>query len=58
MQSTYKGLASYYNIEVNGEMIEFAAWSYAAPASESNRIAGYFCFPQGIVNMCVDGAPE
>ena len=58
MQSTYKGLANYYNIEVNGETIELAAWSYVAPASEGNRIAGYICFAQGMVNMCVDGVPE
>ncbi len=58
MESTYKGTASYYDIEAGGETAELVAWIYEDPIAESGRIAGYICFPQGKVEMCVDGVPQ
>ncbi len=58
MKSTYKGVASYYNVEVGGETVEDLAWCYEEPNGESAKIAGRICFPQGKVEMYVDGVLE
>ena len=58
MKSTYKGIADYYDVEVGGETAELTAWVYETPFDESGRIAGYVCFPQGKVEMYVDGVLE
>lgn len=58
MRSTYKGVASYYNVEVSGETVEDLAWCYEEPTGESAKIAGRICFPQGKVQMYVDGVLE
>lgn len=58
MKSTYKGDASYYNVNAGGESAELVAWCYETPTAESVAIAGHICFPQGKVEMSVDGVPE
>lgn len=58
MKSTYKGIASYYNVKVNGETVEDLAWCYEDPTDESAKIRGQICFPQGKVEMYVDGVLE
>jgi uncharacterized protein (DUF427 family) len=58
MKSTYKGVADYYDVEIAGESAELMAWCYEKPFDESARIAGYICFPQGKVEMYVDGVRE
>jgi uncharacterized protein (DUF427 family) len=55
MKSTYKGIASYYNAEIGGRTVEDLAWCYEEPTGESAKIAGRICFPQGKVEMYVDG---
>lgn len=40
----WKGDAIYWNIEVDGEIAERAAWSYPQPKSEFSKIKGYLCF--------------
>jgi uncharacterized protein (DUF427 family) len=55
MKSTYKGVATYYNASAAGETADLVAWCYEEPIAESGAIAGYICFPQGKVEMCVDG---
>jgi uncharacterized protein (DUF427 family) len=55
MKSTYKGIASYYDVAAGGETAELAAWCYESPTAESAAIAGHLCFPQGKVEMTVDG---
>jgi uncharacterized protein (DUF427 family) len=54
----YKGEAHYYSIEVGGELAEDLAWSYRYPIAESGKIAGHLCFPQGKVDLFVDGVLE
>ncbi|PCJ39302.1 MAG: hypothetical protein COA71_14380 [SAR86 cluster bacterium] len=39
-----KGSASYYTLEVDGEEVENAAWSYENPLQENAKIKGYIAF--------------
>lgn len=43
-----KGTASYYDIEVDGETNEGAAWYYANPKDAANNIKGYVAFWKGV----------
>ena len=40
----YKGTASYWSIEVGGETVENAAWSYEEPYDDVSEIKGYISF--------------
>ena len=44
----WKGEASYYDIEVNGEVNKDAAWYYPAPKHAAKSIAGYVAFWKGV----------
>ena len=44
----WKGTASYYNIVVNGEVNEDAAWYYPAPKEEARMIEGHVAFWRGV----------
>ncbi|MEH0158245.1 DUF427 domain-containing protein [Limibacter armeniacum] len=46
--SPSKGKASYYNIVVDGEKNEAAAWYYAHPKSEAKDIKNYVAFKKGV----------
>jgi uncharacterized protein (DUF427 family) len=43
----WKGVASYYTIEVNGEMNKDAAWYYPETKEAANNIKGYVAFWKG-----------
>lgn len=43
-----KGVASYYDVVVDGEVNRDAAWFYAAPKVEAEEIAGYIAFWKGV----------
>lgn len=45
---SWKGVASYYHIEVNGELNEDAAWYYPDPKQEANAIKDYVAFWRGV----------
>ena len=49
-QSTcwWKGLASYYDIVVNGEVNKDAAWTYPSPKDAAQHITGYVAFWRGV----------
>ena len=51
----YKGTASYWSLEVDGERSEDVVWIYASPLPESIRIAGLACFYNERVDIRVDG---
>lgn len=51
----YKGEAHYYSLEVGDEVFEDLAWYYRYPTAESAGIANHVCFPQGKVDIYVDG---
>lgn len=44
----WKGLASYYNIEVNGKINKDAAWYYPEPKAAASEIKGYIAFWKGV----------
>jgi uncharacterized protein (DUF427 family) len=44
----WKGLASYYNIKVNGAENPDAAWYYPEPKSRAQNIKGYVAFWRGV----------
>lgn len=50
----YKGLASYRNVEANGESIEDAVWTYPEPLSEAARVKDHLCFHDGKVSVEVE----
>ena len=49
-QSTcpWKGEASYYNLEVNGEQNPAAAWYYPDPSEAAGSIKNYVAFWKGV----------
>lgn len=49
-QSTcpWKGLASYYTVEVDGEKNQNAAWYYPEPKDAAKEIKGYVAFWKGV----------
>jgi uncharacterized protein (DUF427 family) len=46
---SWKGTASYYDVEVNGQLNKDAAWYYPEPKSAASNIAGYIAFWKGVV---------
>ena len=44
----WKGLASYYNVEVDGKTNPNAAWFYPTPKDAAQNIAGYIAFWKGV----------
>jgi uncharacterized protein (DUF427 family) len=51
----YKGVASYYDVVINGKRHENVVWWYPFPAQESSRIAGYVAFYNEKLDIYVDG---
>jgi uncharacterized protein (DUF427 family) len=44
----WKGVASYYDVEVDGKTNRNAAWYYPTPNPAANEIAGYIAFWHGV----------
>ncbi len=45
---SWKGQASYYTIEVNGQQNKDAAWYYPEPKEKASNIKGYIAFWRGV----------
>ena len=45
----WKGLASYYDLVVDGQVNQNAAWYYPEPTAEARQIAGLVAFWRGVV---------
>jgi uncharacterized protein (DUF427 family) len=45
---SWKGEASYYDIEVNGQVNKDAAWYYPSPKDAAKSITGYVAFWKGV----------
>ncbi len=45
----WKGMASYYSIQVNGETNADAAWTYREPYAAASRIKDHIAFWKGVV---------
>jgi uncharacterized protein (DUF427 family) len=44
----WKGTASYYDVEVDGQVNQDAAWYYPEPLDAARQIAGYVAFWKGV----------
>ena len=44
----WKGVASYYNVVVDGQTNPDAAWFYPSPKEAANNIASYVAFWKGV----------
>jgi uncharacterized protein (DUF427 family) len=44
----WKGLCSYYNVVVNGQVNKDAAWYYPEPKDAARNIRGYVAFWKGV----------
>ena len=44
----WKGVASYYHVEVEGKTNNNAAWFYPAPKPAAENITGYVAFWKGV----------
>jgi len=44
----WKGTASYFNVAVNGDVNEDAAWYYPQPKDAAKQITGFVAFWKGI----------
>jgi len=44
----WKGKASYYNLEVDSQTNEDAAWYYPEPSEKANNIKGHVAFWRGV----------
>jgi uncharacterized protein (DUF427 family) len=52
----FKGLASYWNVEIGGRVVPEAGWSYPHPAAGYAELANHVAFYAGKVEECwVDG---
>lgn len=45
---SWKGVASYYSLEINGDTNKDAAWYYPQPKDAAKNIAGYVAFWRGV----------
>ncbi len=44
----WKGTASYFTLDVDGEQNRDAAWSYLEPKEAAENIRGYYAFWKGV----------
>ena len=44
----WKGVASYYSLEVDGKVNTDAAWYYPEPKEAARQISGYIAFWRGV----------
>ncbi len=44
----WKGVASYYDIKVDGQINKDAAWYYPAPMNAAKHISGHVAFGRGV----------
>jgi uncharacterized protein (DUF427 family) len=44
----WKGVASYYNVVVDGQVNQDAAWYYPTPKDAAKNIKGYIAFWRGV----------
>lgn len=44
----WKGVASYYSINIDGQVNQDAAWYYPTPKDAAKKITGYVAFWKGV----------
>ncbi|WP_131816329.1 DUF427 domain-containing protein, partial [Mycolicibacterium porcinum] len=50
----YKGYATYWSAELDGNLFEDVAWSYEQPPPETVPVQGYFSFDETRVDMIAE----
>jgi uncharacterized protein (DUF427 family) len=53
----FKGEASYWTLEVHGEVLDGVVWGYETPIPAAEQIAGRLCFYNDRVDLRLDGEP-
>ena len=53
----YKGVASYWSAEVDGERVADVAWTYEEPRHDAPPVGGMLCFFTERFDLVVDGVP-
>lgn len=51
----YKGIASYYSVKTDDELIEDLIWYYPEPLPEATKVRDHLCFYDEKVDLEVDG---
>jgi len=51
---SFKGQASYWNVEIDGEVYDDLVWSYETPIPQAEGVAGLFSFYNERVDLVVD----
>jgi uncharacterized protein (DUF427 family) len=51
----YKGIASYWSVDANGETVEDLVWSYPEARRDAQKVEGLLCFFNERVDLEVDG---
>ena len=54
----FKGEASYWSLDLSGEVFDGIAWSYESPIPNAEGITGLLCFYPERVEMKVEAAAE
>jgi uncharacterized protein (DUF427 family) len=54
----FKGQASYWSVEADGEVHADLVWSYESPIPAAEGITGLLCFYNERVDLTVDGRPQ
>ena len=53
----FKGQASYWSVEVGGDVFHDLVWTYESPIPSAEGITGLLCFYNERVDITVDGEP-
>jgi uncharacterized protein (DUF427 family) len=51
----FKGQASYWSVEADGEVHDDLVWSYESPIPQAEGVKGLLCFYNERVDLVVDG---
>jgi uncharacterized protein (DUF427 family) len=54
----FKGQASYWSVDVGGEVHDDIVWSYESPIPQAEGVAGLLCFYNERVDLIIDGERE
>ena len=51
----FKGQATYWSVDVGGEVHDDIVWSYESPIPQAEGVAGLLCFYNERVDLIIDG---
>jgi uncharacterized protein (DUF427 family) len=54
----FKGQASYWSVEVGGNLHDDIVWSYESPIPQAEGVAGLLCFFNERVDLTIDGTRQ